>query len=281
MKGNRCRIQSRPPQLRTGQVLRQQRRAVRTASHLRSGRPGRRRHAARQVRSRRAFGPRPALATLDHDRADVPDAECETRLLPVARIPDGPIAREQHHQPVARPALEPALQEAQDRPARDHRAGAGRRPRQRRARPAGGVLPRFHGDARHSGHGLRPALRVRHLQADRARRLAARAAGSLARAARPVGSRAAGRGRRSAAGLLVRHSGRRAADHPAPAVDAHRDSVRPPGGRVRRTNHQYAPPLVGRHAGLLRLPAVQRRRLRRRAGRDAHGRNADAGALPG
>ena len=105
-----------------------------------------------------------------------------------------------------------ALQEAQARSARDHRAGAGRRPRQRRARPAGGVLPRFDGDARHSGHGLRPALRVRHLQADHARRLAARAARSLARPARSVGSRAARRSRRSAAGLLVRHSRRRAAD---------------------------------------------------------------------
>ena len=258
-----------------------ERRAVRTASDLRSGRPGRRRHAARQVRSRRALGPRPAVATLDQDRADVPDAECETGLLPVARIPDGPLAGEQHHQPAARPGLEPVLQEAQDRSARDRRAGARRRSRQRRARPAGGVLPGFDGDARHSGHGLRPALRVRHLQADRARRLAARAAGSLARPARPVGSRAAGRSRRGAAGLLVRHSRGSAADRPGPAVDAHRDSVRPPGGRVRRKNHQHAAPLVRRHAGLLRLPAVQRRRLRRRAGRDAHRRNADACALPG
>ena len=32
---------------------------------------GRRRHAARQVRGRRALGPRPAVATLDQDRADL------------------------------------------------------------------------------------------------------------------------------------------------------------------------------------------------------------------
>ena len=44
---------------------------------------------------------------------------------------------------------------------------------------------------------------------------------------------------------------------------------------------QYAAPVVRRHAGLLRLPAVQRRRLRRRAGRDAHRRDAHARALPG
>ena len=204
------------------------------------------RHAARQVRGRRALGPRPAVAALDQDRADVPDAERETGLLPVARVPDGPLSGEQHHQSVARPGLESALPEARDRSARDHRAGARRRSRQRRARPAGGVLSGFDGDARDSGNGLRPALRVRHLQADRARRLAARAAGSLARAARSVGSRAAGRRGRSAAGMLVRHSCGSAADHPGPAVDAHRHSVRSPGGRVRRTNHQYAAPVVGR-----------------------------------
>ena len=54
-----------------------------------------------------------------------------------------------------------------------------------------------------------------------------------------------------------------------------------PGGRLRRQDHQHAAPLVRRHAGLLRLPAVQQRRFRRRAGRDAHRRNADARALPG
>ena len=238
MKGTRAdvaRQSPRPPQLRPGQVFRRRRRTVRAASDLRQGRPGRRRHAARPVRSRRALGPRRVVATLDQDRADVPDAECETRLLSVARIPDGPLAGEQHHQPAARPRLEPALQEAQARSARDHRAGARCRSRQRRPRPAGGVLPRFDGDARHSRHGLRPALRVRHLQADRARRVAARTAGSLARPARPVGSRAAGRSRRGPAGLLVRHSRGRAADRPGPAVDAHRDSVRPPGGRLRRS----------------------------------------------
>ena len=75
--------------------------------------------------------------------------------------------------------------------------------------------------------------------------------------------------------------GGRAAGRPGPAVDAHRHSVRPPGGRLRRQDHQHAAPVVRRHAGLLRLPAVQQRRLRRRAGRDAHRRDADARALPG
>ena len=86
---------------------------------------------------------------------------------------------------------------------------------------------------------------------------------------------------RGAAGLLVRYSRGSVAARPGPAIDAHRDSLRPPGGRLRRANRQHAAPLVRRHAGLFRLPAVQRRRLHRRAGRDAHGRNADARALPG
>ena len=55
---------------------------------------------------------------------------------------------------------------------------------------------------------------------------------------------------------------------------------RPVVGYGGRTD-QHAAPVVRRHAGLLRLPAVQRRRLRRRAGRDAHRRDADARALPG
>ena len=65
------------------------------------------------------------------------------------------------------------LRRPQDRPAGNHRAGAGRRPGQRRTRPAGGLFPRFDGHARHSRHGLGPALRIRHLQAIHARRLAA------------------------------------------------------------------------------------------------------------
>ena len=206
----------------------------------------------------------------------------ETGLLPVARIPDGPLAGEQHHQPVARPGLEPVLQEAQARSARDHRAGARRRSRQRRARPAGGVLPRFDGHARHSGHGLRPALRVRHLQADRcatAGSTSSRITGSPG----PTRGKSRGRTKPSKCGWPARSTftaGALRTVH-GPAVDAHRHSVRPPGGRLRRQDHQHAAPVVRRHAGLLRLPAVQRRRLRRRAGRDAHGRNADARALPG
>ena len=62
-------------------------------------------------------------------------------------------------------------------------AGTRRRPRQRRARAAGGLLSRFDGDDAVAGDGLRSALRIRHLQADHPGRLAAGTAGQLA--ARP------------------------------------------------------------------------------------------------
>ena len=112
------------------------------------------------------------------------------------------------------PVVGRVLQEPQDRSAGNHRTGTGRRPRQRWTGPARRVFSRFDGDAGHSRHGFRAALRIRHLQTDHARRLAARTTGSLARAARSVGSRAAQRSGRGAAGVLVRHSRRRAACRP-------------------------------------------------------------------
>ena len=91
------------------------------------------------------------------------------------------------------------------------RGGARRRPGQRRARPPRGVLPRFDGDDAAPGHGLRAALRVRHLQADHPGRLAAGAAGQLAAPARPVGGRPAAREGRDQARLLVRGARRQPA----------------------------------------------------------------------
>ncbi len=44
-------------------------------------------------------------------------------------------------------------------------AGTRRGPGQRRARPPGGLLPRLDGHDAAPGHGLRPALRIRHVQA--------------------------------------------------------------------------------------------------------------------
>ena len=83
-------------------------------------------------------------------------------------------------------------------------AGARRRPGQRRARAAGGLLPRFDGHDAAPGHGLRPALRIRHLQADHPGRLAARAARQLAAPPGPLGGRPPAREGRGQAELLVR-----------------------------------------------------------------------------
>ena len=102
------------------------------------------------------------------------------------------------------PVVQRVVAEQRPRLARRARAGARRRPGQRRAGAPGGVLPRLDGDDAAAGHGLRAALRVRHLQADHRRRLAARAAGQLAAPAGPVGGRPPAREGRDQAELLLR-----------------------------------------------------------------------------
>lgn len=74
------------------------------------------------------------------------------------------------------------------RGARGDRRGRGSG--QRRSRASGGVLPRLDGLDRPRGVRLRPALRLRHLQAAHPGRLAARGAGRLAALRQPVGDRA-------------------------------------------------------------------------------------------
>ena len=177
------------------------------------------------------------------------------------------------------PVAKQVVEDKEPRLARPARAGARRRPGQRRARPPGGLLPRLDGHDAAPGDGLRAALRVRHLQADHRGRLAARAAGQLAASARPLGGRPAAREGRGQAELLVRDARRQPARDPRPAVDADRHPVRPAGRRLRRQDHQHAPPVGRGRARLLRFPGVQPRRFRRRAGRDARGRIADPGAL--
>ena len=83
----------------------------------------------------------------------------------------------------------------------------------------------------------------------------------------------------SQAQLLVRGARRDLARRPRPAVHPDRHPVRSPRRRLRRQDDQHAAPLGRGGARLLRLPGVQQRRFRRRAGRDARGRIADARAL--
>ena len=165
--------------------------------------------------------------------------------------------------------------------ARAARGGARRRARQRRARPAGRLLHRLDGDAADPGHGLRPALRVRHLPAGDPRRLAGRAAGQLAAPARPVGGRR-GRTKRSRCGSACSFELRGGALGPitGPAVDP---------ASASRTTGRWSATAARRStrcgSGRPRTPdyfdfqRVQRRRLRRRAGRDAHRRDAHPRAL--
>ena len=152
-------------------------------------------------------------------------------------------------------------------------------PGQRRPRASGRLLPGLHGHPRAAWHGLRPALRVRHLQADHPGRLASRAARQLAAPARSLGGGTAGGSGRSEAELLLRAAGRCAASDRRTAVGAARHPVRPAGDRLWGQDDQHAASLGGGHPGLFRLPTVQPGRLRGRAGRDAGLRVLDAGPL--
>ena len=136
------------------------------------------------------------------------------------------------------------------------RAGARRRPGQRRPRAAGGLLPRLAGHAAAPGHGLRPALRVRHLPAGDRGRLAARAAGQLAAPARPVGGRPPGRDR-SRSSSTARSSCAAASLRAIPGQPStpDRHPVRPARRRLRRQDDQHAAAVGGGRARLLRLPA--------------------------
>ena len=163
--------------------------------------------------------------------------------------------------------------------ARPARAGARRRLGQWRARPPRGVLPRLDGHDAAPGHGLRAPLRVRHLQADDRGWLATRAAGQLAAPARSVGGRPAAGAGGGQARLLVRGARRQPGRGRRPAVEPARPAVRSAGGGLWRQDHQHAPALGRRRARCLRLPGVQRRRVRERAGRAARGRIPDAGPL--
>ena len=86
---------------------------------------------------------------------------------------------------------------------------------------------------------------------------------------------------RSEAQLLVRDARRQLARDPRPAIESDRHSVRSPGGGLRRQDDQYAPALGCGGTRLLQLSGIQQRRFRRRAGRDARGRVADAGLVSG
>src|SRR5262249_55477567 len=117
----------------------------------------------------------------------------EAHLLPLDGISHWPLARQQRDQSLTRSDYEDGRRTARPGLARIAGTGARRRAGKRWTRTPGSLLSRFHGDDATPGHGLRPALRIRHFQAGDPRWLAAGTAGQLADATGSMGSRAPAR----------------------------------------------------------------------------------------
>ena len=188
----------------------------------------------------------------EHVRAREPEA----RVLPLDGVPHRPVAGQQHRQPPARLRGAAGRRGQGSRLARPARGGAGRRPGERRARAPGRVLPRVHGDETAPGHGLRAALRVRHLPPGHPGWLAARGAGQLAAPPGSVGGRPPPRDGGGRARLRVRAAGGDAARGHRSAVDPDRHPLRPARGRPRRPDDQHAPAVGG---GGRPTPSISRR----------------------
>ena len=135
------------------------------------------------------------------------------------------------------------------------------------------------GDDAAAGHGLRVALRIRHVQTVHPGRLAARRAGQLAAPPGPVGGLPPGRGRRSQTELLVRAARGALASRGGPTLFTDRHTVRSTNRRLWRQDNQYIAPVGCCCARLFRLSGIQQRRFCRRSGRDPRGRIADPRAI--
>ena len=280
-EGNGLGDLARPVRVRARAVHRHGRRPVRAPAGLRPRRRPEGRRAPRAVRGRRRRDPRRALPALGPDPAGVRPGQPQAGLLPLDGVPDRPVAGEQHHQPdaVAPGRRRRPRQGVEAR--RAHRAGAGRRPRQRRARPARGLLHRLPGHDGDPGHRVRPPLRLRDLPPGDPRRLPGRTPRPLAEPAGPVGGVAPERDGGRAARLPVRVARGHDLGAPRAGLAPARRAVRPAGGRLRRADDQHPPPLAGRDPGRLRFRRVQRRRLLRRGVGPGPRRDGQPRPLPG
>ena len=256
------------------------RRPLREAPPLRPGRHGDGGERAAAIRGLRPLRAGRPVAALGAHRADVRSGERQARLFLVDGVPHRAVAGQQRRQPPARPSGDAGRRQEGPRLDRPARARARRRPGQRRPGPPGGLLPRLLGHAESAGHGLRPALRVRHLPPNRPRRPPARAAGQLAALPGPLGGGTPPREGGGPPQLLLRTERRELAGDPRQAVHVDRRPVRPPGRRLRGEDDQHPAPVGRGDARLLRLPGVQPGRFRGRAGGDARGGLAHPRTLP-
>ncbi len=150
------------------------------------------RDAQRRVHRAGADRPRPGASTGRPHARDVPRARRADRRVPLRRVPARPAPGEQPAQPRHHRDGPPGHRRPGPEPRRPARAGGGARPRQRRPRPAGVVLPGFARDARGAGGRLRHPLRVRHLRPGDQGRLAGGDHRQVAALRQPVGDRPAG-----------------------------------------------------------------------------------------
>ena len=238
--------------------------------------------AARALRGLRPLRARHPLAALGAHRGHLRAREPQARLLPLDGVSHRPLAGQQRHEP---PARSRSPSRPSSRRTSTGSACSNRNPTRAWATAASGAW--------------RPASSIRWPRCS-SRRWATACATNTACSGRP--SRTAGSSeqpdnwlRRPDPWEVARpHEkvevklncsfemrGGSLARHPRQAVHADRHPVRPPGGRLRRQDHQHAPALGRGGARLLRLPGVQQRRLRRRGGRDARRPNRSrASSIP-
>ena len=145
-------------------------------------------HRFRQPRQPQPRHPRPGGGADGRDAADVFRGRREAGLLPLDGISDGPAVIEQRHLARSAAGGGTSAQQAGSGLRAALQLRAGRRARQRRLGPAGGVFPRLPRHARIPGLRLRHPLRARHVPAGVRQRLANGTAGRLAQVRQPVGN---------------------------------------------------------------------------------------------
>ena len=265
--------------MRAGRVLRDARCVLRAPPDLRPRRPSGEVRPAPALRGRGLGAPRPAVATMAEDRRGLRSGQPQAGVLPLAGVPDRPVAGQQHPQPPGRAGREGGGRAGRSRLGGARGDGARRRPGQRRAGPARRLLPRLDGHAPAPRDRLRPAVRVRDLPPGDRRRPPGRAPGPLAPPSRPLGGRPPEGGRGGRVELRLPVEGRAARGRPGHADDPRGPAVRPAGRRLRRPDDQHAAALGRGDAPGLQLPRVQPRRLLRRRPGEGRRRVAHAGPL--